>query len=180
MYLLINVVAFKVGWASTIFGAANGLPLLGPAVVLMAIAIHLRNATYPGDELLLVFITGIVGAFWDSILVAAGWLTYPTGTLISGVAPYWIVAMWMLFATTLNLAFRWLRGRIAFAALLGAVFGPLSYFTGAKIGAVIINEFVPTMIALSVAWAVLMPALLWLAEKLDGFHVPSNMVDANV
>ena len=180
MYLLVNVVAFKVGWASTVFGAANGLPFLGPAVVLIAIAIHLRNATYPGDELLLVMITGVVGAFWDSVLVAAGWLSYPTGTFISGAAPYWIIGMWMLFATTLNLAFRWLRGRIAVAALLGAVFGPLSYLAGSKIGAVTINEMTPAMIALGFAWAILMPGLLWLAQNFDGFHTESKVVEVNV
>ena len=171
MNMLINVVAFKIGWASTMYGAANGLPLLGPAVVLMAVILHLRNADYPGDELLLVLLTGVIGAAWDSVMVAAGWLTYSSGVFSSSAAPYWIIAMWMLFATTLNLAFRWLHSRLALAALLGAVFGPLSYYIGAKLGAVVINDFVTAMIALAIAWSLLLPGLLLLAQKFDGFYV---------
>ena len=48
----------------------------------------------------------------------AGWLAYPSGTFIAGLAPYWIVGMWMLFATTLNITFRWLHERMWLASNL--------------------------------------------------------------
>lgn len=172
--LVTNLVAFKVAWASTMFGAANGLPLLGPAIVMIAIAIHLRNALFPGEELMLVAATGVLGACWDSILVSIGWMTYPSGTFISGVAPYWIIGMWMLFATTLNIAFRWLREKLLLAALTGAIFGPLSYYVGAKFGAVVISQPVAALTALAIGWSVIFPLLLVLAKKLDGFQVTGH------
>ena len=55
---------------------------------------------------------------------------------MAGLAPYWIVALWMLFATTLNVTFRWLQPRPALAAALGAVFGPVSYIAGAAVGVI--------------------------------------------
>lgn len=174
MHIVINIIAFKIGWVSTILGAANDMPWLGPAVVAVAIAIHLFNAIYPGDEFLLILSAGFIGAIWDSVMVAAGWLTYPTGTIIAGAAPYWIIGMWMLFATTLNLTFRWLRGKLLIAALLGAVFGPLSYYIGAELGAVTINDFTAAMSALGIAWAAIMPGLMLLAPRLDGFHTNSR------
>ena len=67
--------------------------------------------------------------------MAAGWLEYPSGILLSNTAPHWIVAMWVLFASTLNVSLRWLRGRWALATLLGAVAGPLAYYGGAGLGA---------------------------------------------
>lgn len=170
MNLLINVVAFKIGWLASVIGAANGLPLLGPAAVILAVTIHLRLVNNPSRELLLIALTGVIGASWDSVMVTAGWVTYPAGTLISGVAPYWIVAMWMLFATTLNIAFRWLQSKPLFAAALGAVFGPLSYYAGEKTGAIVINDPTATMVALAVAWAVLLPGLLSLARHFDGVN----------
>lgn len=172
MYLLTNIIAFKIAWTSIILGAANGWPLVGPVVVLLAIAIHLRNATDPNAELLLLVLTGVSGATWDSVMVSAGWLSYPNGNFIAGVAPYWIIAMWMLFATTLNITLRWLRGRKILAAILGALIGPLSYYLGQKIGAVVIHDLPTTMIALSISWAVLLPALSMLAGRLDGFQEP--------
>lgn len=168
MNLLINVVAFKVAWLSTIFGGANDLPMLGPVMVLGAVSIHLWLAAEPSRELMLVLLTGFIGLTWDSVMVAAGWLTYPSGTIISGLAPYWIVAMWMLFATTLNVAFRFLHSKLALAALLGAICGPLSYFAGASAGAVTLNNPTAAFTALSIAWAILLPALLLLARQLDG------------
>ena len=174
MNVLFNVVAFKIGWLSSVLGAANGMPLLGPAVVLAVVALHLFCVTDRAGELLLVLLTGAVGAAWDSFMVSAGWLSYPTGNVVAGLAPYWIVAMWMLFATTLNVAFRWLRSRLLLASVMGAVFGPLSYFAGAKAGAVVIHDYGAAMTALALAWAVLMPALLLLARRLDGAAVAAR------
>ena len=76
--------------------------------------------------------------------------------------------MWMLFATTLNVSFRWLHNRLWVAALLGAIFGPVSYLGGSSIGAVTLIEPIAAMTALCVAWALLMPGLLLLAQQLDG------------
>lgn len=174
MNLVINIVAFKIGWAASIVGAANQLPLLGPAVILLAIAIHLRNVNDSSREMMLILSTGLIGAIWDSVMVGAGWLSYPSGTIITGFAPYWILAMWMLFATTLNLAFRWLQSNLLLAAALGAVFGPASYYLGAGTGAVVINELTVVMLALAAAWAILFPALLMLARRLDGVTVQTE------
>ena len=168
MNLLINIVAFKVGWLSAVFGGASENPLLGTFVVMVAIAVHIYFATERTRELSLVLLTGIIGLCSDSLLMSAGWLTYTSGTFVPGLAPYWIIAMWMLFATTLNVTFRWLHNRLAFAAILGAISGPASYYAGSKIGAVALTEFVPAMIGLSVAWAILFPGLLVLARQLDG------------
>ena len=118
--------------------------------------------------LALIVLTGAIGMAWDSALVSAGWLVYPTGTFVAGLAPYWILGMWMLFATTLNVAFRWLRAKLALAAFMGAVFGPLSYYAGSAAGAVVLAEPIPALVSLSVAWALLMPGLIVLARQLDG------------
>ena len=172
MNLLINIVAFKVGWLSAVFGSASDYPLLGTLVVLAAIAVHLASATERGRELSLILLAGVIGLCSDSLLMNAGLLTYSTGTFAPGLAPYWIIAIWMLFATTLNVTFRWLHKRLAYAALLGAISGPASYYAGAKIGAVTFIEFVPAMLSLSVAWAILFPGLLVLARQLDGTRPP--------
>ena len=46
MNVLINIVAFKLAWLSTIFGGAKGLPLVAVAATLavaVAVAIHLSQ-----------------------------------------------------------------------------------------------------------------------------------------
>ena len=172
MNVMLNIVVFKIAWVSTVFGGANELPLIGPIVVLGAVAIHLRLAAEPARELLLVLMTAVIGVTWDSFMVSAGWLSYSSGMFVSGMAPYWIVAMWMLFATTLNVSFRWMQQRLWLAAILGAIFGPLSYYAGASAGAVVLHDPTAAFTGLSIAWAIMLPSLLVLAQKLDGTQRP--------
>jgi len=172
MNVLINAIAFKIAWLSTIFGGANGLPAVGPLVVTVAVAIHLRRVHEPARELTLILMTGAIGMSWDSVMVATGWLAYPSGTFISGLAPYWILGMWMLFATTLNVTFRWLQSRLVAASVMGALFGPMSYYAGSAAGAVVVVEPATVYPALGLSWAMLMPGLLMLARQLDGTEPP--------
>lgn len=166
--VLVNAVAFKAAWLSALFGGAWDMPELVSAAVLGAIGIHLWRASEPGREFVLVIMTGLIGLAWDSVMVAAGWLSYPSGMIIPGLAPYWIVAIWMLFATTLNVSFRWLHGRFGLAALMGAIFGPLSYIAGARAGAVELVNPSAALISLAGSWALMMPGLLLVARQLDG------------
>ena len=168
MHFLVNVVAFKIGWASSVFGAANNLPSLGPLVVLIAILLHLYFARDPSREFVLIVIAGAIGTMYDSLLLSAGWVSYPTGVIIAGMAPYWMIGMWMLFATTLNMAMRWFHSNLWLAALLGGLLGPMSYYIGSRIGAVTFVDYPKALIALAIGWAALMPVLMLLARRFDG------------
>ena len=157
MTLLINIVAFQIGWFACVLGAANALPLLGPVVVAGAVALHLSRSNQPTREFALIMIAGALGAVWDSALVASGWIAYPSGNVISGFAPYWIVTMWMLFATTLNVSLRWLHNRIALAVIFGGISGPMAFYAGAQLGGVTFIDQRTGLIALGFGWAVILP-----------------------
>ncbi|OOO03426.1 MAG: hypothetical protein USCGTAYLOR_00317 [Chromatiales bacterium USCg_Taylor] len=105
-----------------------------------------------------------MGSLWDSILVALGWFDYG-----SPFAPYWIVALWMVFATTLNVSLRWLKSRYLLGAMFGAVGGPLAYYAGEKLGAFTYADPLISLGAQAVGWALLMPLMLRVAQRLDGF-----------
>ena len=169
MHILINILGFKVGWLSSVVGAAREMPWLGPAVLAAVLVVHLRQAERADLELGLVIACGVIGAWFDSILAASGWVTYPSGQIASGTAPYWIVTMWMLFATTLNRSMSWLKGRLPLAAAMGAVAGPMSYYAGAKLGGIVFVSPLAATIALSVGWALIMPVVVVLADRLNGF-----------
>lgn len=168
MLFFANLAAYQVGWLASVLGAARGMPWLGPLVVALALAWHLRSARKPFDEALLVVACTLVGAAFDSALVATGLLRYPSGLVSSSLAPYWIVTLWMLFATTMNVSLRWLRGRPGLAASCGLFGGPAAYVAGQALGGVTIVQPVAAILALAIGWAVMMPMLLWIAENLDG------------
>lgn len=170
MKIAINIVIYQICWLGCIIGAANMQPLVGVGLVAGAVAYHLYSASRPSSEIVLILITAAVGAVWDSLLVAAGWLVYPSGTLLAGTAPYWIVALWISFATTFNVSLRWFKQRLMWASLFGALGGPLAFLAGERLGGVVFTDYVAGLGALALGWALLMPLVLLLANRWDGFQ----------
>ncbi len=166
--IIINALVFQAGWLCCVLAGANHLPWLGTSIALLIVACHVYHAREARKELTLILIAGAIGAGWDSFLVYAGWLQYPSGILVEGTAPHWIIAMWLLFATTLNVSLKWLKQRPVLAGVLGAVAGPAAYFAGWKLGGVLIPDMTTAMLALGLGWALFMPLLMSLSNRFDG------------
>ena len=165
--LLINLSLFKAGWLAAVFAAAASLPVLGTAVIGIAVAVHLWQSDEPRDELLLLALAAAVGFVWESLLVYAGIVEYGPNTALAATAPYWIVAMWVLFATTLNVGMRWLRKNLLVAALFGGLGGPMSFLAGEKAGAVTFPDTSTALVVIGLGWAVLLPLLVRFAARND-------------
>lgn len=174
--LLINLLAFQIGWFACVLGAANGYPWLGPVVVMLVVALHLGRVAQPQPELMLIAIAGLLGVLFDSALARTNWVTYPNGILLAGTAPYWIVTMWLSFATTLNVSLRWLRSRVWAAAAIGAIGGPISYLAGQQFGALEFLFPAGALAFLAIGWALVIPALIWFSERFDGTQKAPVMV----
>ncbi len=177
--MILNFSMYQAGWLSSVLGAARELPMLGVFAMFIAVAIHLYRAQQPERELMLVLICGFIGAMFDSVLVALNWVSYPSGLFSPSMAPYWIITMWMLFATTLNVSLRWLRGRYWLAAVLGFVSGPAAYFGGYKLGGIVFIDQQAALLSLAIGWGLMMPVLVKLAERFDGYveEVPAVAVE---
>lgn len=166
--MAINVVAFQIGWFACVLGAARDLPWLGTGVAAVIVAVHIARSTWPLEEMKLIAAAVLIGGLWDSLLAVSGLLGFHSGVLVNGVAPPWILAMYAVFATTLNVSLNWLHGRWLLAVVLGGVSGPLAYWAGARLGAVTMSQPELALGALAVGWAVLMPVFMALARRFDG------------
>ena len=173
IHIGLNLLVFKIAWIITALSAARGTPWIGVVSIGLVLVVHLWFAKDAREELILAGLCAVVGICWDSIPVAMGWIQYPSGMLWANVAPYWIIAIWVLFATTLNVTFDFLKERLWLAAILGAVFGPVSYWSGAGLGALEFLEPFAALVALAVAWAIFMPLLMILAKRFDGIQLGS-------
>lgn len=172
MNLVLNVLLFQIGWFACVLGAAKGLPWAGVAVAAAVVGWHLARATRPKREFALVAVAALAGAAFETVLVHTGWVQFDSGVLLQGFPPYWMVALWAVFATTLNVSLRWLRGRPALSAVLGGVGGPAAYYAGAQVGALELAAAGAALAAIGAGWAVLAPALLGAARRLDGYAQP--------
>ena len=104
-----NFVLFQIGWFACVWSAAALRPWIGVVVTTGVVVAHVLRAPVPKTELKLVFLALALGLVFDSMLVWQGWLQYSSGIVLRNVAPYWIVSLWGLFATLLNVSLRWMR-----------------------------------------------------------------------
>ena len=173
MGLLINFIGFQIGWFACVISAANGQSLLGITCAILVVTFHLyRNCFY--TEFYIILTAMLFGFVWESILVASGLLHYINTPSSEIFAPVWLVAIWALFATTINLSMAWLKGRWFLAALLGALFGPLAFVAGEKLGAVEFVNHTAALAVLALGWACLMPLLLRLADQFQCIAKPTD------
>ena len=82
------------------------------------------------------------------------------------MAPYWLIVMWALFATTINQSMAWLKDKLIIAAVMGAIFGPMAFVAGEKLGAVEFANEPAAMVLLAVGWGILMPLVCFIAKKI--------------
>jgi len=157
---IVNIVLFKAVWLGSLVGAGSGRPWLGLMLLAGFALVHFRLTPNPRADAWLLGAAAVCGLCLDTLFAQAGLLDYAQPLPVDGMAPFWIVVMWMNFALTLNVSMRWLQGRPWLAVLLGAAGGPLAYVAGVSLGAA--AWVAPPQTALTligIAWAVAVPAL---------------------
>jgi hypothetical protein len=177
-HLLLNAVLLYAGWFAVVLGAAKGHAAWGAAAAAVIVGWHLAIVARPAVEAQLVAAVLLLGLVFDSLALQTGWVGYVTGEGVGSLVPYWMLALWGLFATALNVPLRWLKGRWVLAAVLGAVSGPLSYVAGVKLGAASFADTTAAIGMLAIGWAAAMPALVALGVRFDGV-VPAGRGAAN-
>lgn len=166
--IALNAAAFYAAWFAAILAAGRNLPVLAIAACLSAAALHLIISKRRGVDVGLMLASAIVGFAVETLLMQAGLATYAASGPIEGVAPLWLVTLWMAFATMLNVSFALLKPRLWLAILLAFIAAPASYYAGAQMGAMELAEPIAfSLAAIGVLWAIAFPALLVLARLTD-------------
>lgn len=162
---VVALLAFQCGWWACVLGAANGMPLVGPAAALLVFAVHLAVSDRVAVELWFVPVAALAGYLADSMLAGAGVLQF-SGAGPGGLAPLWTACLWLCFATTLNGALAFLHGRRLLAVTLGATSGPVAYLGGQALGALNLAAPVSQSLAwIALEWGVLLPLLSKLGRR---------------
>ncbi|MCU7554309.1 DUF2878 domain-containing protein [Alteromonas sp. ASW11-19] len=159
---LVNFIWFQTIWLLVIFFQYEYLWVVGLLLFAFFVVCH-----EPRRDGVLVILLALLGLTTDSVLTIAGVFEFPApeyGLLI----PWWLVALWAAFAATLRHSLRYFRSRWLLAILGGAVFGPVSYAAGARLGAVAFGyELTTTLLILASVWAVVFPLSVWLSQWVE-------------
>ena len=166
--MLLNFICFQLGWLSCVLGAANHHPWLGVLASICLIAWHLKVSNNWKPDAYLIISAMLLGLVFDFLPLRFGWISFESTPLWPNqIPPPWMICLWGMFGTTLNVSLNWLKTRSIFAMLLGALAGPLSYLGGSGLGALEMVDFSAAMIYLSIGWAVAFPASLKMASTIS-------------
>jgi hypothetical protein len=166
--MLLNILGFQIGWFACVLGGANQLPWLGVLISCLVIFIHLSRTPDRAFECKFLGVAVIIGIIFDGIPQSLGWITFSPVTFWPDVLPPpWMIMLWALFASTMNISLSWLHDRKVLAMFIGAVAGPLSYWSGARLGALQLSNPSAAIIYLSIGWAAIVPVLLKIAASKD-------------
>ncbi|GAB4234521.1 MAG: hypothetical protein Kow00109_07570 [Acidobacteriota bacterium] len=157
-----SLVAFQVGWWSCVGGAAWGYPWLGPTVVALLAGWELgRTRNRVG---LFCFLALLTAGGWilDSKLAHLGVFQFGAGVEPALSSPAWMAALWANLGLALPGCLRFLEKRPVLAVVLGAAGGPAAYYTGARLGVLVVEDLVSFTVVLALVWGLALPLLFWI------------------
>jgi hypothetical protein len=175
LWLGATFVLFQGAWFACVMGAARGHVALGFGAAVAVVAVLLSFSTNRAAELRLLVVALAVGVAWDSLLARYGVVQYASPGPFPDWAPVWILALWALFALMLREPMRWLHGRPILAALVGGAGGAMSYAAAERLGACTFADPTVAMATLAAGWALIVPLLLALAQRLDRDTTPARV-----
>lgn len=166
--LVTNFILFQLAWFACVLGAAKAVPWVGAGVTLIILAWHFYHAKQAKPEIMLMLTALFAGAVFDQSMLALQLIQYQAHGWGDWLVPVWILALWLAFASTLNVSLAWMHDRYLIAILFGAVGGPLAYAAAEKLGAVTVSS-TSAYIALALGWGIITPLLVRTAKHHNGF-----------
>ena len=164
-----NFVGYQLVWFAVVGTAGGSRPWLGLAAAAAFMALQLALSNRRALDVRLLILAFVLGLSIDGALSAVGWIRYagPTPALPSGGAPLWILALWTSFSLTLTRSLAWLSGHPLWAAVFGAIGGPIAYWSAAR-GFHAVRFAPPSyraMVALAAGWSAAMSLLFYTVRR---------------
>lgn len=168
MSFFLSLALFNCGWFCCVLGAAYGMPWLGPLYVSVWFAWKVFGARTRSGEILLILLAAVLGYLLDSTLFLSGILLERGHDSFGWPSPLWLVCLWPNLAGALRGCLRIFRKRYLLGCVAGSVGGPMAYFAGGRLGAIVLADPLPvSLAAIAAEWAIAMPLLLYLDARLS-------------
>lgn len=126
-WTVLNVLGFQAVWLVSVIGAGRGLWWPGLVVAVLFATLTLAFTPERNRDLRTLSIALPLGFLMDSILVQSQSLQFACPYPLPGLAPVWIMALWLGFALTLNHSLRSIYAKALPTFLFGLLGGPIAY-----------------------------------------------------
>ena len=163
---LVNVGLYQAGWFLAVLGGSRADWPVWTGLAAATVLAHLLLVRRPRAELALLLFAGLFGSVLESGQIRWRAVAFVTPGWDPLWPPPWIVILWMQFATLFRFSLAWLGDRLALAAVLGAVGGPVAFLIGRRLGAVVFpSSNAWSLTSLAIVWLLAVPLLAMLARR---------------
>lgn len=154
-FLIINAALFQISW-----WVAALYSQYAAVIIFVIIALHFWLTPTPKEDGVLLIIA-LLGVLSDTLQIMLGVFSTLEDTMT-----WWLISLWGSFTLCLNHSLRWLNSMAYWQiAILGGLFGPLSYIAAIKLGALSTTLSISEVVAIQLpCWAVLLVAMVWLNQ----------------
>ncbi|WP_404362492.1 DUF2878 domain-containing protein [Marinobacter sp.] len=157
---LTNFLIFQAGWLACVIWPGMETAALALAIV----AVHLLLISQkPAREWQFILLGTVLGSLLDGIWFQTGVMKDASGTLVW--TPVWLIGVWAVFLTTLSHSLSWMGKRAWLPFVLAPIAGPFAYWSASQLGAVVLPELVPSLLALALGWLVIFPLLMHIKHR---------------
>jgi len=173
--LLVCSLIYQAVWFAAVYSASrSSLLLLGPAVLIVGLALQRvlwRSLFRPA--MLMLLTASLAGVMIDGALTLAGVLVPYRQVLPYPMPPLWLLTLWAGFGVYMATGLELMYGRPRLAVVAGLFCGPLAYRGGVPFGALELGENAWVSLAIiGAVWAIAFPSLLWVASRLNPVGSP--------
>lgn len=166
----LNLFIFYVGWWSVMLSQYKQNPIIGWVILAAVLIIHFYFvAVNPKKDAIEVLAIGALGYLLDTALLNTNVLSF--NDAIKGILPpLWLAGIWILFAITISYSFILIRNKVLVQIIVGGLFAPVSYITGAKLNLLGVYQPIGTYYLIHGAcWVVFFPLCFFISKKIKGF-----------
>jgi hypothetical protein len=116
----------------------------------------------------------MIGVLGDSLLGAGGAVI--AAPFDDRVAPFWLLSLWALFASTLHTCCRWLLRWVLLGCCCGAIAGPCCYLAAEHLGALRFPAGTTrALCAVALEWSLAMPMLILWTRRIDDLRLKARL-----
>lgn len=159
---ILNLLMFQAYWFACILGG-NLIAVMGLLCYGLLYSRFVGNPLKQWEALLAIL---FCGGLMDAIMAYTHIITFNATEAL----PIWLACLWLGFATLFFHGLQWLRKfSLPVIALIGAILGPLTYWSGAQLSNNSLSSGLTVfIISYATAWAILLPLFTHIPRLIYG------------
>ena len=171
--LAFNVLGYYSSWFALILSAAHSVSYLGVIYATIFLGLHFFMSKHKKRDLFIGAFVTCMGSCIDGIFTYFGVFVFSDTYLF---LPFWLMVIWVCFSQILVYGLHWLNRRYVLSSILGAIFAPLSYYSGFAFEAVYFPSVPQALLFIGGVWAMILPLFMAIINK-SAFPLESKEKD---